>query len=366
MAKAEKVSFDKKMNAWYQDHLVRVPSMQKILFVYNLYIMVKAGLSIVTALGILGQQVENKKLRATIIEIKAQVEKGQQLSEVLTMYPRIFPEVYVSMISAGESSGKLEDSLRQVSVQMKKSQELFSRIRGAMMYPAVIVTAMVAIAIEMVVFVLPKILVMFNDFNVELPLPTRILIGIVNGTQKYGLYLLVLIIGLVFLLIWLMKKPAVKRRIHKFNLHLPVFGGIIKKINLANFTLTLSSLLGSSLPIIDAVKITAQVQSNLTYREALMRASEVLKKGEPLSEILAKEPKIFPAMITQMIMVGEESGQMDAMLSELADYYGQEVDATMRNFSTIIEPVIILIMGLAVGGMAVSVIMPMYSLAQNF
>lgn len=355
-----------KLNVWMEDHLIHISDMQKILFVYNLYIMVKAGLSIVSGLGILAKQVENRRLKKIIGEIKFQVEKGRQLSEVLGDYPAVFPTVYVSMIAAGETSGKLEESLRQVSVQMKKSHELFSRIRGAMMYPAVIVTAMIGIGIEMVVFILPKIIGMFDDFKVELPLPTHILVKIVRGTQNYGIFMLFGFVLLVILLIWLNKKPAVKRKVHAFNLRLPIAGMIIKKINIANFALTLSSLLNSNLPIIDAVKITAAVQTNLCYREALLAAAEVLKKGDTLSDILSKSPKLFPPMVTQMIMVGEESGQVEAMLAELSEYYGAEVDSVMRNFSTIIEPVIILIMGLAVAGMAVAVIMPMYSLAQNF
>lgn len=355
-----------KLNAWVENNLTRVPFVDKILFVYNLYIMIKAGLSIVAALKILSEQVENKHLKTVIGEIKNQVEKGRQLSEVLAEFPKIFPSIYVNMIAAGEASGKMEQALEQVSNQMKKSNELTSRVRGAMIYPAVIVTAMVGIGIEMVGFVLPKIIVMFQDFKAELPLATRILVAIVTFMQNYGLIVGVAIILFIALSVWLIRKPKIKKVAHKFNLHLPIAGKIIKKINLARFTMTLSSLLQSAIPIIEAVKIAASVQTNVIYREALLKAAEALKKGDTLSSILAKDPKIFPAMVTQMIMVGEESGQVETMLGELSNYYGAEVDNTMRNFSTVIEPVIILMLGLGTAGIAVAVIMPMYSLAQSF
>lgn len=365
MSAAKTIPLLERMSGWATDHLP-IPFVQKILFVHNLYIMVKSGLSIVEGLRILSEQMDNKRLKKILGEIKQQVEKGRQLSEVLAEYPKIFPSIYVSMIAAGETAGKMEEALLQVNNQMKKSQELASRIKGALIYPAVILVAMAGIGIEMVVFVLPKIIVMFNDFHAELPLPTRILIWVVRTTESYGLLLAIGFIALITFLVWLEKKPRIKRAVHDFNLRLPIFGTIIKKINLASFTLTLSSLLQSAIPIIEAVKITASVLGNIKYREDLLVAAEALKKGEPLSEALNRSPKRFPPMAVQMIMVGEQSGEMEQMLQELSEYYGAEVDNTMKNFSTIIEPVIILALGVAVAGIAVAVIMPMYSLAQSF
>ncbi len=354
------------MNDFVSRHLLRVPMMQKILFVHNLEIMIKAGLSIVAALKILAQQVDGRSLQKIVTEIGVQVEKGRQFSEVLAEYPAIFPPLYVSMIASGEASGKMEEALSQVTTQMQKSHELTSRIKGALIYPAVVFTAMIGIAIQMVVFVLPKIIVMFDDFGGELPLPTRIMIALVRFMEKNGIFLGIGLILFVIICAWLLRIPSVKHVVHRVNLHLPIAGMIIKKINLARFTLTLSSLLQSSLPIVDSMKIAAQVESNVIYRAALLEAAERLKKGQPLSTILLEQPNLFPPMVTGMLGVGEESGQVEKMLKELADYYGNEVDTTMKNFATIIEPVIILVMGLGVAGMAVSVIMPMYSLAQAF
>lgn len=355
-----------RFNTWITDHLVRISTVQKILFVYNLYIMTKAGLSIVSALTILAAQVENQRLRSIIKGVKNQVEKGRQLSEALADYPKLFPPIYVSMIAAGESAGKLEGALRQVANQMKKSHELISKVRGALIYPAVVLTAMAGIGVEMVVFVLPKIIGLFNDFSVELPLPTRILVAVVKFTQHWGAWLAIAAVAAVFGLVALLRQPGVKRQVHAVNLRLPIAGEIIKKINLASFTLTLSSLLESALPIVDAVNITGTVQTNVRYRETLNTVAEDLKKGDALSAILGHYPQLFPPLVSQMIMVGEESGQLTTMLGELSQYYRDEVDTTMKNFSTVIEPVIIVLLGLAVAGIAVAVIMPIYSLAENF
>ncbi len=351
--------------SWLSEHLSRVPIMQKILFISHLKTMVKAGLSLIDALRILSEEIESKKLQVVIGEIKTGMEGGTPLSVLLSRYPKIFPSIYVNMIAAGETAGKLETALEQVAVQMKKNHELSSRIKGALMYPAVVVVAMIGISIEVVVFILPKLLVMFKDFNATLPLPTRILIAVTEFTQNYGLWLLIGLIIFIIAAVQLLKQYKVKRVVHIINLKLPIIGSIIKKINLARFTLTLSSLLESTIPIIDATRISSEVVGNIVYKESLLSVSESLKKGEPLSEILRKYREIFPPMVTEMIMVGERSGKSESMLKELAEYYGNEVDTTMRNFTTIIEPVIIVIMGLAVAGIAVAVIMPMYSLAQN-
>lgn len=360
-----------KLNAFITDHLTWIPFVQKMLFIHHLQIMTRAGLSIVNALKILSEEIENKKLRQIIEEVKKEVETGKQLSEALSKYPKFFPSIYVSMIAAGEAAGKMEDSLTQIYNQMKKSHELSSKIRGAMVYPAVIIVAMVGISIEVVVVILPKMMIMFKEFDAQLPLATRILIKITDAgqvlfTTYVGLIVLAVLIPIIIGLKKLYQKPNIKKSFHSFFLRLPIFGAIVKKIALARFTLTLSSLLQSTIPIIEAVHISSDTMGNLLYRDNLLSTSESLKKGEQLSAILSRYPRTFPPMVTEMIMVGEETGEVEKMLGELSEYYSNEVDETMRNFSTIIEPVIILALGLGVAGIAVAVIMPMYSLAQSF
>ncbi len=356
---------EEKINYFIYKYLTRISFVDKMMFVHHLQIMTKAGLSIIVALKILSEESENKKLKIIIGEIKAEVEKGQQLSVALAKYPKVFPPVYVSMIAAGEVAGKLEEALTQVATQMKKSHELSSKVKGAMIYPAVIFSAMVGIAFFVVLYILPKILVMFEEMDAELPLATRILMSITHFMQNYWYLVIIAFVILLYSYFRAMKNYNFKKFMHRLRLKLPIAGLIIKKINLANFTLTLCSLLNSTIPIIEAVRISSEVLGNVIYKEKLKEASESLKKGINLSEILTRSPQIFPPMVTEMIMVGEQTGNVEKMLSELSEYYNNEVSETMNNFTSIIEPIIILILGLGVAGIAVAVIMPMYALTQS-
>jgi type IV pilus assembly protein PilC len=361
--------FEEKLNKWVSQYFSRIPFIQKVFFVEHLHIMIHAGLSLVESLEVLSKEISHKKLKDIVGEIKSDIEKGQPLSEALAKHPNAFPPIYTKMIEAGEIAGKLEESLRQIGIQMQKSYQLTSSIKSAMIYPAVIVVAMGGIGIMMVTVVLPKLMEMFKEFNAELPLATRILIKVSDFmSQPLNLILLVLIIfGVIFAFVKSLKKfPKFRFFIHNLNLHLPIAGKIIKKINLARFSLTLSSLLKSTIPIAEAIDITADTCGNLLYRRALHDASQKIKTGQQLSEILSVSYKLFPPIVTEMVMVGEKSGEVDQLLDELANFYGNEVDKTMKNFSTIIEPVIILLLGLAVAGIAVAVITPMYSLIQDF
>ena len=364
--KPKKLSpFEQKLN----DLIARfgkIPFVDKMLFIHHLQIMVKAGLTIVEGLRILSEETENKKFKKVIEEIKAQVEKGQQFSEALKKHPKVIPPVYVSMISAGETAGKMEEALEQVSNQMQKNHDLISKIKGAMIYPAVITVAMVGVALIVVFYILPEFLVMFDEFDADLPGATIALIKIVEFAQNWTIEIIIGVIALVITWIRLIKILSFKRKVHKIFLKLPIAGKIIKKINLARFSLTLSSLLKSSISIVEALDISADVVSNYTYKDTLRYAAENIKKGDALSAILQKFPNIYPPMVTEMIMVGEQTGESEKMLNELSNYFSNEVDSTMKNFSTVIEPVIILMLGLGVAGIAVAVIMPTYSLSQSF
>ncbi len=357
-----------KLNSWLSS-LSRIPFVQKIFFVDHLRTMVHASLSLVEALTILARETEHKKFKGIIEKVTAEVEKGRALSEVLADYPKVFPPIYVKMLASGEISGKLDEALAQITIQMKKSHELSSSIKSAMIYPSVIVAAMGGVGIVMTTVVLPKLIEIFSQFDAELPLATRVLIVFTNFVSS-PVNLAMIIIGLIALVaiyIYLLRsKPFFRRAAHKLNLHLPIAGKIIKKINLARFSLTLSSLLKSTIPIIEAVDITADTCSSMIYREALHETAKDIKSGTALSDLLRRYDKLFPPMVTEMVMVGERSGEVDRLLAELSIFYGDEVDKTMKNFTTIIEPVIILILGLAVAGVAVAVIMPMYTLVQNF
>jgi len=361
--------FEQKMNDWVTKHLTRISFTEKMFFVDHLKIMIHAGLPLVESLEILSKETGNEALKMVIQDVTKEVSGGRQFSEVLAKHPKVFPAIYVKMIEAGEVSGKLEEALTQIATQMKKTHDLSSSIRGAMIYPSVVLTAMMGIGVLMTTVILPKLITIFDQFDSELPLPTRVLIAITNFMSKplNLIIMLVVIIVLVTTFIMSLKKsPGFKKTIHTLNLHLPVAGPIIKKINLARFSLTLSSLMKSAIPIVEAVKITADTCSNVNYRITLMKSSQELEKGIPLSDSLRNNPKLYTPLVTEMIMVGERTGEIDGLLTELSNFFNEDVDKTMKNFTTIIEPVLILMLGLGVGGVAVSVIMPMYSLVQNF
>ncbi len=348
---------------------IHVPIVDRIFFLDHLRTMIHAGLSLIEGLHVLGKETQNKKFASIVHDITQYVEKGNQLSESLKLYPKIFPPLQTNMIASGEIAGKLEDALDQVVVQMKKSHELTSTVKGAMIYPSVIVGAIIVIGILMVTLVLPKLTAMFDEFGAELPLSTRILIAVTDFLSNPINLILVLgatILSMAIFLFMLKKNQSFRFIMHGIFLRLPIFGLISKKINLARFSMTLSSLLKSTIPIVDAVRIAGETCKNVRYQKALKEATETLSKGEQLSDILARSENLFPPMVTEMVMVGEKTGEIDHLLQELASFYSNEVDKTMKNFSTIIEPVVIILLGVGVAGIAVSIIMPMYSLIQTF
>jgi len=347
----------------------RIKSVEKMFFVDHMKTMVHAGLSIIEALHILERETQNPRFKILVGEIRDRISKGGQLSEVLGDYPEVFPSIYVQMIQAGEVGGKLEEALGQVATQMKKTEALKASIRGAMIYPTVIVVVMFGVGLLMATMVLPQLVDIFRDFDSDLPFVQRMLIKITDIISKP--LNLVIFFSTTGLFIWgyiysLKRFPAFRHFVHKVNLKWPIFGDIIKKINLARFSITLSSLMKSTVPIIQAVGITANTCSNILYQKALHRVSEQIKTGAPLSQSLEVYATLFPPMVTEMVLVGEKSGEIDALLTELADYFNSEVDNIMKNFSTIIEPVIIVFIGVAVAVMAVAIIMPMYNLVQDF
>lgn len=342
----------------------RIPAKEKIFFVQHLEVMLKAGISLADALKTLSLQTENKRFKEIIVDITQGVERGEPLSSHLAKYNRIFDNLFVNMIKAGEASGQLENVLHRIYIQMKKDHELRSKVKGAMIYPAVVVFAMIVIGTLMIVFVIPKITAVFKEAEVTLPLPTRVLMATSEFViQNY----LVVIIALAVLIYSFFKIISTKRGKYIFHLALlrmPIIASIIKKINLARFSRTFSSLLKTDIPIMQTLDITANVLGNVLYKEEVLKASRSVTKGISLGELLKKNGFLFPPVVTQMILVGEQTGSLDNVLEELAEFYENDIDQIMKNLPSIIEPILILILGVAVAGMAIAVIMPMYSLTQ--
>ncbi|OIO51335.1 hypothetical protein COY93_04145 [Candidatus Uhrbacteria bacterium CG_4_10_14_0_8_um_filter_58_22] len=354
-----------KINFW----LIRntsVPLTQKVFFTENMKVMIHAGLSMSEALNTMALQSESKAFRRIITEIKSDVEAGKSLSTGLAKFPKSFPDIYCSMVQVGEMSGTLENVLNELTQQMKKDYKLRSKVKGAMTYPIVILVAMTGITIGLLVFVLPKLLVIFKDFGetVKLPLATRILMGVSDFVQSNGLLTAA---GAVVLAILIAVSARTKRGQHVNHwlfLHLPILGPITRKVNLARFSRTISGLMRTDIPVVQAFEITSKVVGNVFFRNAILDASERVKKGATIAEGLGLHPKVFPPLVVQMVMVGERSGNVDDLLTDIADFYEAQVDNVLDSLSSIIEPVLILILAFMVGGIALAVITPMYALTE--
>lgn len=343
-------------------NLSRVPLSEKLFFIQHLGIMLKAGISLSVALKTLAKQSTNKKFSKIITDVSNSVEKGASFTESLRPYENIFGQLFINMIESGEISGKLEAVLAQLYIQFKKQHELVSKVKGALTYPVVILIAMLGIGTFMMIFVIPKITVMFKEFNAELPLATRILIKISDTLAAHGIIAGIAFVLFVLLVAKILRTQKGKYIFQTILLKLPIASPIVKKYNLARFARTISSLLKTDIMIIKSFQIAANVTGNLHYRNALNEMANKIKKGGTINEIISNYPKLFPPVVTQMIAVGEETGELDYILDELAQFYEGEVDETMNNLPSIIEPVLILTLAVVVGGIAVAVIMPMYSL----
>lgn len=347
-------------------HNTSVPLTQKVFFTENLKVMTHAGLSISESLRTLALQAESKTFKKVITQIQEEVEQGKPLSGALAKFPVAFPPIFTNMIEIGEVSGTLEEVLEELTTQMKKDYDLRSKVKGAMTYPIVVLVAMVGIVIGLISFVLPKLLGVFKEFgDVELPLATRILIVISDFVQENGFLTAAGSVTFVVLLIVAARTTPGRSALHRAILFGPIIGPIARKVNLARFARTLSGLLRTDIPVIKAFTVTADVLANVHYRAAVQAAAERVKKGATISESLGDHPKLFPPLVVQMVLVGERSGQVDSLLADIAAFYEKQVDQVLDNLSSVIEPILILALGGMVGGIALAVITPIYTLTQT-
>jgi type IV pilus assembly protein PilC len=340
-----------------------VPMIQRILFTQHLGIMLDSGLSLGKALRVLSQQAGKKYFSEVIIGLQKKVEQGTSFADALKNYPKVFPPVYVNMVKLGETSGNLSKVLRELAVQMKKTYDLTRKIKGAMYYPGVILITFIGIGIMLIVYVLPKLVDVFEGIGGELPLTTQLLI---KGSKFFNANWLWIAIGLgllITLLIVGIRTNRGKKGLGTVGLKVPKVGDIIKKINIARFCRTFSSLLKSGVPIVDSLEIVADTLGNVRYHDAVIAASKTVKTGTAISQSFKNVDDIFPPIVTQIMNVGEETGTLDEVLTQLADFYEEEVAQEMDNLSSIIEPIMMLVLGGGVALLAISIIGPIYSLS---
>ena len=342
-----------------------VPELQKIIFARNLGLMINAGLPLAKGLDILQKQVSNKRLKEIIESLEGEIRKGNPLSDACAEYPDVFPKLFVSMVKAGEESGKLSESLQIIANQMDGSYKLKEKVKGAMIYPAVIISVMIIIGVLMLIYVVPGITATFKDLNVELPFFTKVLIGtsdfLKNNILLTLLGLIVVIAGISFFL-----RTKIGKRTYDFvALNLPVVGLIVKETNSARITRTISSLLSSGVPYAESISITRDVVQNSYFKDILTTAISTVEKGGTISSVFMQNTKLAPIFVAEMMVVGEETGRLPALLMEVAEFYEDSVDQKTKNMSTIIEPVLMVIIGVGVGFFALAMIKPIYSLMDS-
>ncbi len=322
--------------------------------------MISSGLSLLRALAILAEQTENQKLRKTIGEVRTTVEGGQALSTALARHPDVFPPLMVNMIRAGEVGGFLDGVLLQLASNYEGEVRLRGKIKSAMTYPVVVFVIAILAVIGMLLFIVPIFAKMFNDLGGELPAPTRVLVWLSDALRLGGPVLL--IIGIVAFTVWkrVRHEERVRRVVDPLKLKLPIFGQLSRKIAISRFTRNLGTMLHSGVPILQSLEIVGDTSGSIVISDAAKAVEENVRRGESLTAPLAEHP-VFPPMVVQMLSVGEDTGAMDAMLHKISDFYDQEVEATAEALTSLIEPLMIAVLGGIIGAMIIAMYMPIFS-----
>jgi type IV pilus assembly protein PilC len=333
----------------------------QVVFTRQFATMIDAGLPLVSCLDILSRQTENKRFAATIGECMRDVESGSTLTEALRRQPHAFSDLYVNMIAAGESGGLLDTILNRLATYLEKSEDLRRRVKGAMTYPLVVLVAAVLSTSGMLLFVIPTFAQVFTDFGGTLPLPTRIVLAMSNVLRSYWWAIVGAGVAVTVGIGRFYKTERGREIGDRFLLKIPVLGAVIQKSAIARFTRTLGTLLQSGVPILAGLEITARTAGNKVLEKALLQTRASIRGGQTIAAPL-RDLTVLPPMVVQMISVGEETGSLDAMLAKIADFYEDEVNAAVAALASIIEPVMIIVMGTIVGGMLVAMYLPMFKL----
>ena len=323
--------------------------------------MISSGLTLLRSLSILADQTTNAELARIIGEVRRDVERGSSLSAALVKHPKAFSRLYVAMVRSGETGGSLDTVLQRLATTIEKQVELRRKVKSAMTYPVVVGVIVVLILIAMLLFVVPMFKGMYGDLGAKLPLPTLVLLAVSNAFKTFFPLVFLAAGGGVWAARRYVKTPAGRRRLDAFKLRAPVFGQLVHKTALARFSRSLAALVRAGVPILDALEIVAETAGNVIVAEAAADTQAAVKAGDSLARPLENHP-VFPPMVTQMIAVGEETGALDELLEKIADFYDSEVEATVEALTSLIEPLLIVVMGIAVGGMVIALYMPMFSI----
>ena len=340
----------------------KVETKDIVVFTRQFATMIDSGLPLVQCLDILSNQQENKTFKDVLVKVKETVEGGSTFADALSKHPKVFDDLYVNLVAAGEIGGILDTILNRLAAYIEKAMKLKKQIKGAMVYPTTIMSIAVIVVGVILVFVIPTFAKMFADFGGELPAPTKFVIALSNFIVKY----IILIIGLIFAVTVAIKKyyatPKGRKVIDALALKAPIAGPLIRKVSVAKFTRTLGTMISSGVPIMDGLEIVAKTAGNKIVEEAIFKVRQAISEGKTMAEPL-QECGIFPPMVVQMISVGEATGAMDAMLTKIADFYDDEVDEAVSAMTAMMEPLLMVFLGTTVGGLVVAMYLPIFKLA---
>jgi type IV pilus assembly protein PilC len=355
----EKEDFLRKVFAKYYD---RVTSKDLVVFFRQLAILIEARVPIVVALTAIGEQTSGSFLKIILEEAIKDIEDGVTLSDALAKHKEVFSSLVINIIKAGEASGNLKKSVEYVADNIEKNYNLTNKVKSAMMNPAIVLVVFVVIAFLVITLIIPKLTIMIKDLGADVPWYTKILIGMGDFMVSYWWAVILIFFGAIFGIAYYLGTSDGKREWDQIKLKLPVIGVMFRYVYITRFSENLAVLLAGGIPIIKALTIVSAVVGNSVYEELLMRTAENVKRGENMSDVLRRS-SIIPPMVSHMIKIGEDSGQVDSVLGHITKFYGQEVDLMAKNMSTLIEPVLMIVIGLGVGFMAVGVLMPIYNIA---
>jgi len=343
----------------------RITSADVTSFTRQLSTMINAGLPITEALHILRNQSKGP-IQKVIATILADVEGGESLSSALSKHKKVFSPTYIALVKSGEVGGVMDDVLLRLSDNMEKQQEFKGKVKGALIYPVIIVVGMCAVGLVMMIFVIPRLTSLYDDFNAELPLPTKILIGFSNFLIRFWPIVLSLVGAGLYGLSMYRKTPNGRRKTDEWIFKIPIFGDLQRQIILTDVSRTLSLMVGSGVSILEALNITAEIVDNVVISDALKDASKQVEKGFPIAFSFARHPEAFPYILSQMVAVGEETGKMEEILKKISHVFEVESDEKVKGLTAAIEPLIMIVLGLGVGFLVIAVILPIYNLTSSF
>lgn len=332
-----------------------------VMFARQLATMVDAGITLVAALDILGEQMDNKTFGAVILSVRNDVETGSSLSAAMAKHKNVFSSLFVNMVKAGESSGMLDDILDRLAEYLEKSNSLQKKVQAAMIYPAVVSGMALGITLLLLLKVIPIFKDIFSGFGAKLPAPTEFLINVSDAIRHQFILIVIVVAVICFFVSKYLKTEKGRYQFDELSLKAPIFGILVRKVAISKFTRTLSTLIKSGVPILNALEIVGKTAGNMVVEVAIEKVKNNVREGENIAEPLAKS-KIFPLMVTRMVSVGEQAGELEKMLSKIADFYDEQVDTAVKGLTSLIEPLIIAFLGIVIGGIVICMFLPIFKL----